>query len=103
MSNIVPTIPEDTVDHYGRRLMEGTVNLKFFYLAEGRDVGAMTLQDFWFETRYVRDTRGFEGTKRVEVMVTTHTAKRNEDPYNGTGIVEQPYNRKVYSSMEFDT
>eukprot|EP00971_Amphidinium_carterae_P342905 6482367-Amphidinium_carterae.1 len=94
LSNVVPTMPEDTVDHYGRRLPEGTVNLKFFYLAEGRDIGvigSMTFQDFWFETRYVRDTRGFgEGNKRVDVMVTTHTAKRAGDPYNGTGSVGQP-------------
>eukprot|EP00971_Amphidinium_carterae_P163395 3239826-Amphidinium_carterae.1 len=64
--------------------------MKFQYLAEGRDIGAMTLQDFWFETRYIRETGVFGGTKRVEVMVTTHTAKKIEDPYNGTGIVEQP-------------
>eukprot|EP00971_Amphidinium_carterae_P317099 6303521-Amphidinium_carterae.1 len=34
-SNIVPTVPEDAIDHYGRQLKEGTVNLKFYYLAEG--------------------------------------------------------------------
>eukprot|EP00971_Amphidinium_carterae_P018508 365260-Amphidinium_carterae.1 len=29
LSNIVPTIPEDTVDRYGRQLREGTINMKF--------------------------------------------------------------------------
>eukprot|EP00971_Amphidinium_carterae_P054580 1075325-Amphidinium_carterae.1 len=37
-SNIVPTVPEDTIDHYGRQLYEGTVNMKFYYLAEGREI-----------------------------------------------------------------
>eukprot|EP00971_Amphidinium_carterae_P058024 1147521-Amphidinium_carterae.1 len=45
-SNDVTMVPEDTIDHYGRKLLQGTVNLKFFYLAEGREVGAMTYQDF---------------------------------------------------------
>eukprot|EP00971_Amphidinium_carterae_P109993 2178566-Amphidinium_carterae.1 len=83
LSNIVPSMQEDSVDHYGRQLRAGTINMKFQYLAEGRDVGAMTLQDFWFETRYIYDPRGFGDTKKLDVMEI-------EDPYNGTGIVERP-------------
>eukprot|EP00971_Amphidinium_carterae_P225103 4465317-Amphidinium_carterae.1 len=90
MSNLVDKVEEDTVDHYGRQLKGGMMNMRFQYLAEGREVGEMTLQDFWFETRYITKTRGFTDTKMVHVMVTTHTAKKREDPYNGTGIAEQP-------------
>eukprot|EP00971_Amphidinium_carterae_P287711 5711955-Amphidinium_carterae.2 len=43
LSNIVPTLRDNTVDQYGRQLREGTINMRFQYLAEGRDVGAMTL------------------------------------------------------------
>eukprot|EP00971_Amphidinium_carterae_P090950 1800215-Amphidinium_carterae.1 len=89
-SNFVPTMVEDQVDQYGRQLTQGTVNMKFFYLAEGREVGEMTYQDFWFETRYLPDPLGFGGRIRVDVMVTTHTAKKESDPYNGTGVVDQP-------------
>eukprot|EP00971_Amphidinium_carterae_P323898 6436910-Amphidinium_carterae.1 len=84
-SNVVPTMEEDTLDQYGRLLKQGTMNLKFYYLAEGCAIGDMTYQDFWFETRYVPDPLGFGRHKHVEVMVTTHTAKRESDPYNGTG------------------
>eukprot|EP00971_Amphidinium_carterae_P054121 1065671-Amphidinium_carterae.1 len=89
-SNIVPTVPEDTIDHYGRQLREGIVNMKFCYLAEGREIGEMTYQDFWFEKRILPDPLGFGGTKQVDVMVTSFTAKRAGDPYNGVGMVEQP-------------
>eukprot|EP00971_Amphidinium_carterae_P152074 3014225-Amphidinium_carterae.1 len=88
-SNSVPTVPMDMVDHYGRQLREGTLNLKFYYLAEGREMGEMTYQDFWFERRNIPN-QIFGGMKTVDVMVTTLTAKRARDPYNGAGIVEQP-------------
>eukprot|EP00971_Amphidinium_carterae_P110207 2183164-Amphidinium_carterae.1 len=45
-SNLVPSVKEDAIDHYGRQLRAGTVNIRFHYLAEGREVGAMTIQDF---------------------------------------------------------
>eukprot|EP00971_Amphidinium_carterae_P166029 3290778-Amphidinium_carterae.1 len=89
-SNLVPSVREDAVDHYGRKLKAGTINMKFQYLAEGREVGAMMIQDFWFETRYINDPKGFGGVKRLDVMVTTFTARKKDDPYNGTGVVEQP-------------
>eukprot|EP00971_Amphidinium_carterae_P194249 3854500-Amphidinium_carterae.1 len=89
-SNVVPTVVRDEIDHYGRQLQEGTVDMKFYYLAEGREVGEMTYQDFWFEKRNVPDLLGFGGTRHTDVMVTTLTAKRSSDPYNGTGNVEQP-------------
>eukprot|EP00971_Amphidinium_carterae_P194420 3858013-Amphidinium_carterae.1 len=57
----------------------------------------MTFQDFWFESRYMPDL--FGRPKQVDFMVTTHTAKKAGDPYNGTGIVEPPTvcDRKVSS------
>eukprot|EP00971_Amphidinium_carterae_P132240 2619615-Amphidinium_carterae.1 len=70
------------IDHYGRQLQEGTLNMKFYYLAEGRAIGDMTYQDFWFEKRTIPDPLGFGGLKNIEVMVTTLTAKRASDPYN---------------------
>eukprot|EP00971_Amphidinium_carterae_P238675 4737920-Amphidinium_carterae.1 len=89
-SNVVPTMEEDQLDQYGRLLKQGTMNLKFYYLAEGRNIGEMTYQDFWFENRHVPDPLGFGGYINVDVMVTTHTAKRESDPYNGTGVADQP-------------
>eukprot|EP00971_Amphidinium_carterae_P170083 3370087-Amphidinium_carterae.1 len=91
-SNFVPLTTQDSVDHYGRQLKEGTMNMKFYYLAEGREIGEMAYQDFWFEKREVPDPLGFGRTKSADVMVTTLTAKRASDPYNGTGVVEQPTN-----------
>eukprot|EP00971_Amphidinium_carterae_P197644 3922624-Amphidinium_carterae.1 len=89
-SNLVPSVEENATDHYGRNLKGGTIDMKFRYLAEGREVGAMTIQDFWFETRCINDTRGFGQIRRLDVMVTTFTAKKEEDPYNGTGGAGQP-------------
>eukprot|EP00971_Amphidinium_carterae_P282549 5609515-Amphidinium_carterae.1 len=63
--------------------------MKFYYLAEGREIGEMTYQDYWFEKRNLPDPI-FGRVRQVEVMATTLTAKRASDPYNGTGIVEQP-------------
>eukprot|EP00971_Amphidinium_carterae_P178729 3545285-Amphidinium_carterae.1 len=60
-SNAVPTVPSDMIDHYGRQLQEGTMNLKFYYLAQGREIGDMTYQDFGFEKRNIPDPLGFGG------------------------------------------
>eukprot|EP00971_Amphidinium_carterae_P308417 6128893-Amphidinium_carterae.1 len=89
-SNLVPSVREDAIDHYGRQLKAGAINMKFRYLAEGRDVGAMTIQDFWFETRYIHYNKGFEDVNKLDVMVPTFTARKRDDPYNGTGVAERP-------------
>eukprot|EP00971_Amphidinium_carterae_P126738 2510814-Amphidinium_carterae.2 len=57
--------------------------MRFYYLAEGKEIGSMTIQDFWFERRYIR-----EDGKNNNVMVTIYTAKQDLDPYNGSGIVQ---------------
>eukprot|EP00971_Amphidinium_carterae_P109158 2161479-Amphidinium_carterae.7 len=64
--------------------------MKFYYVAEGRQVGAMTVHDFLFERRNVVNLNTATKVKNLNVMVTTFTAKKREDPYNGAGIVEQP-------------
>eukprot|EP00971_Amphidinium_carterae_P001482 29663-Amphidinium_carterae.1 len=69
-SNLVPRVEQDAIDHYGRHLKAGTIDMKFRYLAEGREVGAMTIQDFWFETSaymsWLRHTQ-----QRRETTLTT--------------------------------
>eukprot|EP00971_Amphidinium_carterae_P045829 901675-Amphidinium_carterae.1 len=94
-SNFVPVTEQDAIDHYGRQLRAGTMNMKFNYLAEGREIGEMTYQDFWFEKRNFPDPLGFGRIRSKDVMVTTLTAKRASDPYNGTGVVEQPTNEWI--------
>eukprot|EP00971_Amphidinium_carterae_P321448 6389639-Amphidinium_carterae.1 len=90
-SNSVPILDRDVIDHYGRQLIKDTIDMKFYYLAEGRQVGSMTVHDFWFERRYFVDEKdSMKRVKDVNVMVTTYTAKRQGDPYNGAGAAEQP-------------
>eukprot|EP00971_Amphidinium_carterae_P167794 3324563-Amphidinium_carterae.2 len=83
-SNNVPSIDGDVVDQYGRFLKQGTVDMRFYYLAEGKEVGAMTVHDIWFERRLVDSGKPNEKKKNTSVMImcTTFTAKRNENPYN---------------------
>eukprot|EP00971_Amphidinium_carterae_P345966 6487178-Amphidinium_carterae.1 len=71
-SNNVPSISRDVFDQYGRFLKEGTVNMRFYYLAVGREVGVMTVHDLWFERRLVDS----KPKKRNEnVMITTFTSE----------------------------
>eukprot|EP00971_Amphidinium_carterae_P125315 2482678-Amphidinium_carterae.2 len=89
-SNLVPRIEQDVIDHYGRHLEAWTIDMKLCYHAEGRQVGAMTIHDFWFERRTIVDLKSFEQTKNLNVMVTTFTAKKRDDPYNCASVVERP-------------
>eukprot|EP00971_Amphidinium_carterae_P301275 5985808-Amphidinium_carterae.1 len=43
--------------------------------------------DIWFERRSIRED-GKPNGKNKDVMLTTFTAKRDADPYNGTDVVE---------------
>eukprot|EP00971_Amphidinium_carterae_P146346 2900838-Amphidinium_carterae.1 len=88
-SNNVPSINRDVFDQYGRFLRKGTVDMRFYYFVEGKDVGSMTVRDIWFERRHV-EVEGKPEGKNQDVMLTTFTAKREADPYNGAGVVERP-------------
>eukprot|EP00971_Amphidinium_carterae_P146677 2907079-Amphidinium_carterae.1 len=88
-ANTIPVVDRDASDQYGRYLKQGTVDMWFYYLAEGRKVGSMTVQDIWFERRFIREDGSTNG-KNKDVMLTAYTAKGDADPYNGNGIVEPP-------------
>eukprot|EP00971_Amphidinium_carterae_P255155 5065277-Amphidinium_carterae.1 len=44
-SNNVPSISRAVLEQYGRFPKEGTVDMRFYYLAKGREVGSMTVHD----------------------------------------------------------
>eukprot|EP00971_Amphidinium_carterae_P329135 6461424-Amphidinium_carterae.1 len=66
--------------------------MRFCYFAEGREVGAMTVHDIWFGRRLVDMGKPDKKKKKknANVMITTFTAKKQDDPYNGAGVAEQP-------------
>eukprot|EP00971_Amphidinium_carterae_P271501 5386984-Amphidinium_carterae.3 len=77
------------VDTYGRFHETKSIDIRFVYTAEGKDVGSMTYQEMWFEERRVRKDGVSDEIMKEYVMVTAQTATQIVDPFNGTGPKEE--------------
>eukprot|EP00971_Amphidinium_carterae_P336548 6472968-Amphidinium_carterae.2 len=82
-NNNVYLIDDDVVDAYGSSLAVGSIDMRFMYAAEGREVGEIIRQDIWFEKRRVRKDRKNPNFIDQPVMVTSLTVRQRADPFNG--------------------